>query len=176
MSYRIKHETFFFIFVCLISILLGFGLFFWYIFIDEVDKIPYGIIVLLSGIATVAAILYFVERIMGTKIVFKDNCMVIYYLFRIKKIPLNEIFNANIEQYKRYRRRPYPHYDYRMRMVINVLSGKDIKLTDDAAKDKSFLRFFSFDNERCPDEEVPLYQVYMQLMSGKIVKPVTIEY
>ena len=173
MSYRIKHETFFFIFVCLISILLGFGLFFWYIFIDEVDKIPYGIIVVLSGIATVAAILYFVERIMGTKIVFKDNCMVIYYLFRIKKIPLSNIFNVNIEEYKRYRRKPYPHHDYRMRMVISVLKGSDIKLTDDASV---FNGSLLLQKERRPKEEVALYQVYMQLMSGKIVKPVTAEY
>jgi hypothetical protein len=162
MTYKIKHENFLFIIICLISTTLTFGI----IFLETVVELPFEIIFVFIGITVISAICYFLEQLIGTRIVFKDNCMIIYYFLWIRKIPLNEIYNSSIEQYRRYRRKPFPHYEYRMRMVINVLRGKDIKLTDDATQEKGLSKYFSLENNREPDEQVPLYQAYMQLKLG----------
>lgn len=161
MKYKTKHESKLFIIICLVSILLAILCMFAFIKFD----IPYQSILVFTNVAVVAGILYFIEQLIGTAIIV-DNDSVSISRFGIKRrIPIGEIFNLSIENYQRYRRKPLPHTDYRMRMTLNRLHGSDIVLTDNAATHKGLYGFLAGDYCRRPDEEVELYKAFMAIRS-----------
>ena len=109
---------------------------------------------------------FFIEQAVGVTIVVEDKTIIVKYLIRRKKIAVQNICNINAEKYKRYRkgnkyRRGYT--EYRMRMTIELLSGKKLVITDRATAVRNEGIFRSAQYEEVPDEEVNLYKAYMAI-------------
>ena len=157
MKYKIKHETYLFLIVPIIALLF----FFCYVILF---KDVHSWIVKIDAIIFCLSILLFtIEQIWGTYIIIDDTSVSIQRLLKRQKLSYAEINGINIEPYERYRRKPTPHTDYRIRMSINLITGKIIKLTDDASLLNGTSGFVTGTRERRPDEEVPIYKAYMQI-------------
>lgn len=161
MKFKVRHENKAFIIMGLISAIL----FFMFVFALTVVDLPIWTFVVSSGAAVIFAILYFIEQAVGTVIVIEDNAVVIKYFLGRKRIALEEINDVDIEQYERYRRKPYHHTEYRMKMTISPGNGKKIVLTDKASAVSGVKGFFFGELERKPDDEVNLYKAYQIIMT-----------
>ncbi|MBO5377410.1 MAG: hypothetical protein J6A41_03385 [Ruminiclostridium sp.] len=162
MSFKIKHENSINLMVGLFSILIAFLVLFAF------PKETFSLFVWLIGmnISGICAIFYFIEQAVGTTVVVEDRTIIIKCLLRRRKITVQDICNINAEKYKRYRkgnkyRRGYT--EHRMRMTIELLSGKKIVLTDKATAVRNEGLFGSAQYEEIPDEEVSLYKAYMAI-------------
>ncbi|MBQ8410738.1 MAG: hypothetical protein IJX15_03285 [Ruminiclostridium sp.] len=159
MKFKIKHENPATIIVCFVSIILAFLI----LFIFSSWDIALFIWIGGMGVGSIAAAIYFIEQLVGTAIIINDRTIIIKHLIRRKKISVQEICDIDIEKYKRYRsggryRRSYT--EYRMRMTINLLSGK-LVLTDKATAVRN--HFLSYEYEEIPDEEVNLHKAYLAI-------------
>lgn len=157
MVYKIKHEKKGILIVGLISLLL------FYLFLFLNWGMSLSVALVCMAVAVVFAILYFVEQIVGTAVIIEDRMVIIKYFVGRKKIAVEEIAYLDIEKYKRYRRGNAMYTEYRMRMTINLLSGKKIVLTDKACAIKGVMGFLLSNYEEIPDEEVALYEAYLAI-------------
>lgn len=157
MSFKIKHENFTNLIVCTVSTLLFFLILFF-----DFGIILWGSIICWT-VTGISAVLFFIEQIVGTAIVIEDRTIIIKYFIGRKKIAVEEICNLDIERYKRYRRGHGAYTEYRLRMTINLLSGKKIVLTDKATGIKGAKGFLFSNYEEIPDEEVSLYKAYLAI-------------
>ncbi len=160
MRFKIKHENFATIIVCLVFTVIAFLFLFlfagWYLAL----WVWTGCMTVVS----ISAVIYFIGQLMGTAIIINDRTIIIRYIIRRKKIAVHEICDLDIEKYSRYRpgnryRRSYT--EYRMRMTINLISGKKLVLTDRATAVKGSILFKSY--EEVPDEEVNLHKAYLAI-------------
>ena len=96
MKYRIKHETYLFLLVPIITLLL------FVCFVILLNMPINSIIVKIDVVLFVLAIILFIiEQIVGTYIIVDDN-LKIRRLLRWQNIPYGEIVGINIEPYERY--------------------------------------------------------------------------
>ena len=162
MSFKIKHENSINLMVGLFSILIAFLV----LFAFPKETFSLFVWIIGMGISVICAIFYFIEQAVGTTVVIEDKTIIVKYLIRRKKIAVQNICNINAEKYKRYRkgnkyRRGYT--EYRMRMTIELISGKKVVLTDKATAVINEGIFLSARYEEIPDEEVSLYKAYMAI-------------
>ncbi len=155
MKYRIQHETYFFLIVATFTIL------FFFVSLILLNFDIHSPLIKIDATICVACIFLFIlEQIFGTHITVNEGNVTIFRFYSWKTITYDSIASISIENFDRYRRKPLPHYDYRTRMNITLLTGKTIKLTDSA---NSQLNFFILTNERKPDEDVSIYNAYLQI-------------
>ena len=158
MKYRIKHETYAVLIIALIATLFFFAA----VLLLDID-IRSWVIKADVAILILSILFFIVEKIMGTYIIVGDRTVTIRRLTGWKTLHYEEIGGISVEQYERYRRKPVPHTDHRMRMNISIITGRDIKLTDDAGTLDGFFGFITGVRDRRLDEEVPLYKAYMDI-------------
>lgn len=157
MVFKIKHEKRSILIAALVFTLL----FFLFLFIGLG---PFLWALLACGAASgISALLYFIEQAVGTAIVIEDRTVTIKHFLGWKKIAVESIYNLDIERYKRYRRGHGHYTEYRMRLTINLLSGKKLVLTDKAMAVNSAAGFLLSRYEELPDEEVELYKAYLAI-------------
>lgn len=157
MVFKIKHEKRSILIAALVCTLL----FFLFLFIGLVPFLWASSAC--GAIAGICALLYFIEQAVGTAIVIEDRTIIIKHLLGWKKIAVESIYNLDIERYKRYRRGHGHYIEYRMRLTINLLSGKKLVLTDKAMAVNSVAGFLLSRREELPDEEVELYKAYLAI-------------
>lgn len=166
MIFKIKNETK----AVLIFGLVSVSLFFLLIFMMALSPPSWLLLIFLmvaSAAMTATVILYFAEQAVGTSISIEDDTVTIKNLFGKKRINISDISNIDIEPYIRHRHSKSSgcYTEYRMRMRINVNSGKDIVLTDSATAVTGLRGFVFANREQMPDEEVSLYQAYTVISS-----------
>lgn len=161
MTFKIKHENSTNLLVCLFSTLIAFLVLFAF------PKETFSLFVWLIGmnIAGICVVFYFIEQAVGVTIVIEDKTIIVKYLIRRKKIAVHNICSLDIEKYKRYRKgNKYRsgYTEYRMRMAMELLSGKKLVLTDRATAVINE-GVFHTRYEEIPDEEVNLNKAYLAI-------------
>lgn len=159
MSFKIKHENSINLMVGVFSILIAFLV----LFAFPKETFSLFVWIIGMGILGICAIFYFIEQAVGTTVVIEDRTIIIKCFLRRRKITVTEICNLSIKSYERYRRKPTAHTEYRMRMTIELISGKKVVLTDTATAVTGMKGFLLCQYDKVPDEEVSLYKAYMAI-------------
>ena len=154
MKFKIKHETFFYLIVSLIS--MSISLMFLSLNTDACILICLAFFV----VADLFIVFHIIEHIAGITIVIQDKTVIIKSFLKRRKIAVSEISNLHIEKYSRYRHKPSAHTEYRMRMTIELFNNKKIVLTDNATAVNNVEGFLLSKYEEAPDEDVSLYKAY----------------
>ena len=185
MYFEIKHETTWIKIVSAISCLLSFEAIMMFCLITEnFEKVPVWIIavfILLMILLAAASALYFIEQAVGTRIVVEDGTITVRHLFGKSRITPDNIRDVQIERYRRARRKThtivckgggYHFLEYRLRMTIHMLNGKNVVLTDTAMTEKGGIFGSLFSTmEALPDEAVPLYNAYQVIQTMRNEQP-----
>lgn len=156
MEYKIKHENKIIIIIELIALLILI------IMIFFASALPLWSFFLVIAVMIAYPFIYLIERAVGTSVIIRDDEMIIKYLIGKKKITFDEVADVQIKKYKRQR---HHHEDYRMRMTINLKSGKKTTLSDTAGAIKGVTGFLLSTPEELPDEDVTLYKIYQEIKS-----------
>ncbi|MBQ6181446.1 MAG: hypothetical protein IJK31_07135 [Ruminococcus sp.] len=164
MSFKIRHETKWIIFLALISVVLLF-----LAIVLSVLKMSLWMLWTAIAAVTLSMILYFAEQAVGTSITVEENFVIVKRLFGKKIIAVSEINAVDIKNYERVRKRAgaAAYTEYRMRMTIVLSNGDNIVLTDNATKLDGTKGFVLGIRERAQDEDVELYRAY-KIINTKI--------
>ena len=114
-----------------------------------------------TAVLIVCALLFFIYKAAGVKVRLSEEKVTIRSLFGKRTIAYKDITSVHVERYKSIRRRR--HADkYRMRLRIYGVSGRPVVLTDNATSARGLMGLLGI-FEELPDQDVPLYGVYLNL-------------
>ncbi|MCQ2416964.1 MAG: hypothetical protein MJ071_04025 [Oscillospiraceae bacterium] len=119
-----------------------------------------------------------IEKKVGTTVSIEADGICIRHLFIPKRIRMDQISSLQIEHYERNSRRNgfmvrpragggYHFLEKRLQMTIHLNNGKSVVLNDSATivHLNPILTITGSSHEYLPDEAVPLYMVYITMMS-----------
>ena len=163
MQYKIKNENRF----LYIATPVVFILTFLFLVMEATTHSPVFFYCMLASLAlgVIFAVLAVISHAARTKLIVDEDAVTIKHLFSSKKIPVKDIVSVNIDTIKRYRRKPEIHYEYKKKMTMSLLSGKNIVLYDDASMINGLVGFVTGEREQMPDYQVPLCQAYEQILT-----------
>lgn len=160
MKYRIKHEN---LFLQVTGILLTF-LTFILLAVNMHSVTLFWAMIVSLALTVITAVLCIIDKIAGASIVIRDDTVTVTRLFGRKRIKAGDIASVSIEDITRYRRKPEPHYEYRKKMTMLLVSGKKTVLTDNASEINGLIGFVTGQRDMKQDDDIPLFQAYLEIL------------
>lgn len=109
----------------------------------------------------VCALLFFIYKAAGVKVRLGEENVTIRSIFSKRTISYRDITSVHVDRYMSIRRRRRAE-KFRMRLHIYGISGKPVVLTDNATGSHGVMGLLGIIDE-LPDQDVPLYGVYLHL-------------
>lgn len=182
MKFRIKHETPLFSYGIYIPWFVAIAALLLFVFLGFTIKDKYptiifaGIIALCIAVDIIFILLFFTEKIIGTKIIIEADHVKIKTLFRRRKIFYDNIADVKYTHYEcsssnRYRKSRSSSLLYKLteddenvrirsQLIFYPVLGKVITLNDEATDYKRKREKWITEPALDPDEDVKLYQAY----------------